>query len=293
MRSRVNNVKRRGNRGLRQVVRRLPVLLSACAALASAPPSAVAYSLECHQAGIGCISQYGYAGQSVWGYPVDAAGNNCTNYSAFRLSRNGASNPGNLGNAGDWAANARAKGFAVNSTPAVGAIAQWNYGSAYAPWYGHVAYVEQVTGSELLLSDSNWQGGSKRWRVRAGESQWPSNFIHIRDVAPPPNESTSVRPEPDFTGDGRADLLYADAGTTTIRLLPSTGSSFAGPTAWATGMGAPAWQLAGDVNGDGKKDLIYQDSDSPNIRVLISGGTQHSSSHTFITGMGMSAWRLG
>lgn len=147
------------------------------------PSSASAYSVLCNQSGIGCISQYGYTGQSVWGYPVDVKGNNCTNYAAFRLSRNGASNPGNFGNAGDWAGNASAKGFPVNGTPAVGAIAQWNYGSAYAPSYGHVAYVEEVTGSDILLSDSSWNGGSKQWRVKPGEVQWPSNFLHIRDVA--------------------------------------------------------------------------------------------------------------
>ena len=59
-----------------------------------AAPGAAAYSVQCDQSGIGCISQYGYTGQSVWGYPVDGGGNNCTNYAAFRLSRNGAVNPG-------------------------------------------------------------------------------------------------------------------------------------------------------------------------------------------------------
>ena len=34
-----------------------------------------------------------------------------------------------------------------------------------------------------MLSDSNYQGGSKRWRVSPSDRQWPSNFLHIKDVA--------------------------------------------------------------------------------------------------------------
>ncbi len=144
---------------------------------------ASAYSVQCEDAGIGCISQYGYAGESTWGYPVDRAGNNCTNYVAFRLAQNGAPNPGNLGNAGSWGANARAKGFAVDSTAAVGAVAWWDYGHPYSPEFGHVAYVEQVVGDQIILSDSAFEGGSKRWTVSRGERQYPTGFIHIRDVA--------------------------------------------------------------------------------------------------------------
>lgn len=148
--------------------------------------SADAFTIDCNVPGIGCISGFGYNGTSTWGYPVDGQGNNCTNYAAFRLAHNGAGNPGNLGNAGSWGANARAKGFAVDDNPAVGSIAWFNYGHRWAPGSGHVAYVEAVNGSEISLSDSNWQGGSKRWRVRRGEWPWPSGFIHIHDVAVPP-----------------------------------------------------------------------------------------------------------
>ncbi len=147
-----------------------------------------AYSVSCWNAGIGCVSNTGYSGRSVWGYPVDGQGNNCTNYAAYRLSKNGAANPGNLGNAGDWATNARAKGFRVDSTPKVGSIAQWSSTSSYAPGSGHVAYVEAVNGSTISLSDSNYKltarsrGGSSRWTVTRGEGQYPNAFLHIKDV---------------------------------------------------------------------------------------------------------------
>ena len=170
----------------RLVVAALTALVVLSTAGLVAAPSASAYSVQCNDPdGISCITEYGYTGESVWGYPVDAAGNNCTNYAAFRLSQNGASNPGNLGDAGNWDTSARDKGFAVDGTPKVGAIAQWDHGSAYAPEFGHVAYVEEVTDTEIALSDSNFEGGSKRWRVSRNDEFWPSNFIHIKDVEPP------------------------------------------------------------------------------------------------------------
>ena len=33
-----------------------------------------------------CVSQFGYVGQSTWGYPVDPSGNNCTNYFDLKKS---------------------------------------------------------------------------------------------------------------------------------------------------------------------------------------------------------------
>ena len=94
--------------------------------------SAAAYSVQCRSSGIGCIASTGYPGTSVWRYPVNGTGNNCTNYAAFRLKKAGLRDPGNLGHAGLWAGAARRKGFRVSRVPAVGAIAQWNFGSSYA-----------------------------------------------------------------------------------------------------------------------------------------------------------------
>ena len=214
------------------------------------------------------IAQYGYTGASVWGYPVDGAGNNCTNYAAFRLSRNGASNAGNLGNAGDWASNAGAKGFAVNGVPAVGAIAQWNFGSAYAPQFGHVAYVEEVTASDIALSDSNWQGGSKRWRVSRGDRQWPSNFLHIRDVAGGvPLPPSGRRPASDVNGDGRADILWLEG--TRLSVVGGQADGRLGQFQTSNGpIGKPDWAGVGDVNGDGRADILWLEG----TRLSVVGG---------------------
>ncbi|MEP7192142.1 MAG: CHAP domain-containing protein [Actinomycetota bacterium] len=135
-----------------------------------------------------CVSQFGYTGQSTWGYPVDAWGNNCTNYAAYRLANNNSSNnnPGNLGNADQWAVNARNKGFAVNQTTAVGAIAQWNS--------THVAYIDWVSsdGNQIAVSETSYGGtvngktytsSSGRRVLTRGASGWPDNIIHFKDLS--------------------------------------------------------------------------------------------------------------
>ena len=170
------------------------ILLSVCLILAvggtaraDSAPFTYCYSPNTQN----CVSQWGYSGQSTWGYPVDSHGNNCTNYAAFRLSQTGRVNPGNLGDASSWAVNARAKGLTVfpgTQTPQVGDVAQWNY--------GHVAYVEWVSAdrTQFAVSETGWGplngfpsmsgrgifGGSGRHN----ESAWPDNFIRFKGGTP-------------------------------------------------------------------------------------------------------------
>ncbi|RYF28848.1 MAG: CHAP domain-containing protein [Chloroflexi bacterium] len=172
----------------------------------AAPASAMTYLCQSPNFGFSCVSFSGYSGQSTWGYPVDNRGHNCTNYAAFRLAQNGASNPGNLGNAADWDNNASAKGFAVNGTPAVGAIAQWNSNVYPAGPSGHVAYVETVTSSYIEITEDNWGGTTNKVRYIQGQSGWPSNFIHIKDV-----DGSSSLP-------GR--IAVVDSGSTAVKVGP-------------------------------------------------------------------------
>ncbi|MEQ6900794.1 CHAP domain-containing protein, partial [Nocardioides sp. YIM 152588] len=163
------------------------LMLSAVAPAAQAAPSGWAcYSLG-DQA---CVSDYGYAGQTTWGYEVDDHGNNCTTYVAFRLSQRGVENPGNLGNAIDWDENARVAGLSVSPVPSVGAVAQWNTGT-----YGHVAYVDWVStdGTQIAVSETGYgvpgipsmSGRSVLNKSGSGHSGpdasagWPDNFIHF------------------------------------------------------------------------------------------------------------------
>lgn len=59
------------------------------------------------------------------------------------------------GNANMWPASARAAGFSVGTTPAVGAVIVWPYDGG---GYGHVATVIAVNGSNIQVVESNYAG---------------------------------------------------------------------------------------------------------------------------------------
>lgn len=66
----------------------------------------------------------------------------------------------NWGNGCQWGASAAAQGFTVNHTPAAGAVVSFGAGQMVGNWqadgtYGHVAYVESVSGNTITIS----QGG--------------------------------------------------------------------------------------------------------------------------------------
>lgn len=84
------------------------------------------------------------------------------------------------GNASTWAVSARAAGYRVDQTPAVGAIAQWNaYANSYIWGYGHVAIVEAVNGDgTITISDMNYAGKLNVVSTRIISASSVSNFIH-------------------------------------------------------------------------------------------------------------------
>jgi surface antigen len=106
-------------------------------------------------------------------------GHNCTNYVAYRLTngRTTARPPG-TGDAGSWAAAARAYKIPVTSTPSVGAVAWWSGDAVAAKYSGHVAYVERVySNGSIDISEDNLDG-TFRWRRLSPGTGWPSAFIH-------------------------------------------------------------------------------------------------------------------
>jgi surface antigen len=64
------------------------------------------------------------------------------------------------GNAGAWLANAKGSGYRTGKTPAVGAIVV----TTENRYYGHVAYVEKVSGSTITISEMNYAGWGKTTR---------------------------------------------------------------------------------------------------------------------------------
>lgn len=110
----------------------------------------------------------------------------CTSFAAFCLnSRNGFAFHNHYGgrhwgNAGYWGGVARGLGIAVDSNPAVGAIAWWDNGSNGGSM-GHVAWVAEVAASTVTIEEYNWNNDSN-YRVRTIARNNPSGYIHFSDL---------------------------------------------------------------------------------------------------------------
>ncbi len=90
----------------------------------------------------------------------------CTWYVASRRSV-----PNNLGNANSWYYNAQASGFGVGRKPVTGAIA-WTA----AGYYGHLAYVEGVSGDMVTVTEMNYNGN---WNRVTRRTVPVSDFLYI------------------------------------------------------------------------------------------------------------------
>jgi surface antigen len=186
-------------------------MMAAALVMIGAKPALASDTILCHGSGTtdaNCTTSpytdHGYAGNQTSMYWSEYSGINCTNYVAYvEDTVNGATTPSptNLGNADQWAANASTDGYAVNSTPYAGSVAEWGAGDGYAGSDGHVAYVESVAvntnGSLASITvsedDTTVAGSSSQfdWRViAAGSADWPTNFIHFKDLTPPPPASS-------------------------------------------------------------------------------------------------------
>jgi len=104
---------------------------------------------------------------------------NCTLYVAFRLQQDGKSAAW-YDNANKWASDAAAHGTTVNQSPSVGSVAQWNR--------NHVAYVEQVTSTYIVVTADNYQassasympgGWTDSYEISLNSPAMPDNFIHF------------------------------------------------------------------------------------------------------------------
>ncbi len=169
----------RGHLSVGLVAGTLAAMMAVCVLALATPAAAANGQVLCSSAGYGCAGG-GYDGHDSWGYWRSGSTNaygphNCTAYAAYRADKNGAPNPGNLGDAAMWATNARAKGIPVDGTPAVGAIAQFNS--------GHVAYVDEVGPGYVITSDDNYLYNVTTRQRRTQASGWPDNFIHFKAVS--------------------------------------------------------------------------------------------------------------
>lgn len=135
----------------------------------------------------------GESGTDPWGFYMGY----CTSFAAWRMNRNAGMGSftnrmdgGHFSDAGNWGANARKLGIPVDTTPAVGAIAWWGYGTVST--LGHVGYVEAVNADgTIIVEDYNYtvrRGYTRRTISLADTRARPTGYIHFYDL-----------PEPDTT----------------------------------------------------------------------------------------------
>jgi hypothetical protein len=76
----------------------------------------------------------------------------------------------------------------------------------------------------------------------------------------------------DVNGDGRLDILTANAGTNTVGVLLNSGNgTFGAPAAFSTATHPTSIDM-GDLNGDGKLDLVTANYTTNNVSVLMGNG---------------------
>jgi surface antigen len=78
------------------------------------------------------------------------------------------------GNAGTWLYHAKAAGYSTGKTPRVGSIMVTS-----ESWWGHVAIVEKVSGSNITVSEMNYKGFAvKSKRTLSSKSRVIKGFIY-------------------------------------------------------------------------------------------------------------------
>jgi surface antigen len=149
--------------------------------------------VACAEAG---YSHAGYrtAADTMWWRMY--TGHNCTNYAAYRMVKSGLPNErpwSGGGNASEWGL--KMAGI-TDDVPIVGAIAWWRANAPGTGSSGHVAYVEEVISSTVIvISEDSWSGDFHWRKIRKADGRWPSGFVHFNDkvitnVAAPVIEGT-------------------------------------------------------------------------------------------------------
>jgi RHS repeat-associated protein len=158
----------------------------------------------------------------------------------------------------------------------VNTAADGTAGAVVRRW--NVAYVYSATsGRSLVQSVTDCDGGGSaaclpattfQWTQRSpsantysasGSGNWGGPAVTFETATSAGSKSAQIGRKvlaADFSGDGRADLLYNNAGSTAWRLCSSTGTSFVCSS--LAGMPAVASDkfLVGDFNADGRADIL-------------------------------------
>ena len=221
---------------------------------------------DCRNYGYACTPGYtgsNAAGTWAWNHygasnAVTANGyHNCTLYAAWRLEQNGMPDPGNWGNAVDWVNHT-----VHNSTPAVGSIAWW--GAEVPGGLGHVAYVDEVSGSQVHVVADNWSSATTGGYTDSGSiaASTVDAFLHPWDLPTGgPNAITVAR-----NADGRLEAFGVNTqqpqGTnnTYHDWQVSPGGSWSGWHALSPGY---VTSISVAQNKDGRLEAVGANADQP------------------------------
>ena len=199
------------------MMRRLLAVVLLLSAVSMAPAHAGQSTLckgynACASAG---YPHYGYPAASSTMWWRQYTGHNCTNYVAYRMIHtNGMSTTkpwSALGNAYTWGyENAEI----TNMTPALGSVAWWDSGKRQGGTTGHVAYVERVVSPTEIWVSEDSSGGDFGWRkVTNTNGDWPSGFIHFRDLPAAAAHPTGLRAVSTEPASGAMTLSWSPPAT--------------------------------------------------------------------------------
>jgi|GEM_PF-2409840 len=233
---------------------------------------------------------------SYWGM---GAGHNCTNYVAWKLSTNGIVRPKTgPGDSSEWAVNARADGYAVDSTPLAGSVAQWDAFADSTGAYGHVAYVERVNDDgTILISEDFWRDSDRGGPLtfRTIDPATVSHFIHYADSA------TSLRETSEATSVWSTASARLNAKPTSLSVVSLDDSSVrafytengaiyyamkdvAGWTTSATGLSSRATSISAANMGGAAPQLMTVDDGRLFLTASTGSGWQKMSVGLDVTG---------
>jgi surface antigen len=171
----------------------------------------------------------------------------CTSFAAWRIRNDlGISDftdgwhGGWFGNASNWAANARALGIPVDTSPTVGSIAQFPPGVDGAGGGGHVAYVLSVGSSTVTVEDynyaDNYDGGTYYNYSQHTVNRSGLNFIHFRKSV-----NGTVEAQPSLNVRSGPGTGYSIVGSVSYNSVISINCYNTGTTITATWPDGSTW----------------------------------------------------
>jgi C1A family cysteine protease len=144
-------------------------------------------------------------------------------------------------------------------------------------------------------------GWSDKATANAGESWASSDGAHWQDLTTSTaNMNACIKafgnsintPRNDFDGDGRSDLLWRNASTGAVYLMPLSGATVL-PGSVFYNEPRSAWQVvaSGDFDGDAKADLLWWNSSTGQVYQMLMSGSSIKSG-TMVYTEPDTAWRI-